>query len=73
MRNYDDFRKFEMTLLAEYVEETMYGTQILIAHKNARFLRAYFDTYRKDYKPDQSSYNQSISSSCTCLSQLNFF
>ena len=41
----DKYRKFEMTLGWEVVNQRM-GSQVLIAHPQARFLKAYFDQYR---------------------------
>ena len=41
----DEFRKFEMTVSYDGENDGI-GNQILIAHKHARFLVAYLDSYR---------------------------
>jgi hypothetical protein len=33
------------------------GSQVLIAHRNARLLKAHFDSYRSDYIRTQWYYN----------------
>ncbi len=48
IKSLDPFRKFEMTL--DYQFHQAYnemGTQVQIAHKRARFLRLYLQTYKK--------------------------
>jgi hypothetical protein len=54
VQNLDKFRKFEMAL--GYTEIKCLGTQVLIANKNARFLRLWLESYRQ-YYPDQWYYN----------------
>jgi mannosyltransferase OCH1-like enzyme len=41
----ENYRKFEMTLSWDSDNDGI-GSQVLIAHKNARFLKTYFDSYR---------------------------
>lgn len=41
----DKYRKYEMALSLE-IEGGAIGNQVLIANRNARFLKAYFDSYR---------------------------
>ena len=50
----DVFRKYEMTL--NWDEDQNLGTQTLLAHKNARFLKLWYETYH-DYRPDIWYYN----------------
>lgn len=49
----DKYRIYEMTVGFEIKNRTIMGSQVLIAHKNARFLKAWFETYRTDYKPKE--------------------
>lgn len=54
----DKYRVYEMTV--SYEEDTpnaALGTQVMIAHRNARLLKAHFDAYRTDYKPKRWFYN----------------
>jgi mannosyltransferase OCH1-like enzyme len=53
------YRKFEMTLSFENEDDSMsaIGNQVLLAHKNARLLRAHFDFYRRDYNKISWFYN----------------
>ena len=53
VRSLDRYRQFEMTVGFEDMSKFIMGSQILIAHRNARFLKAWFDTYRSDYKKDE--------------------
>jgi len=47
-KSLDPFRKFEMTLDYEFVGNSkIMGNQVQIAHKRARFLRLYLQTYKK--------------------------
>jgi hypothetical protein len=39
------YRKYEMTVSWDGTEEGV-GVQVLIAHRNARLLKAHFDEYR---------------------------
>ena len=50
VRSLDEFRKREMTCGWEKNITHVMGSQVLIAHKHARFLRAWFDSYRTGYK-----------------------
>ena len=45
----DKFRRYEMTVGFENMTEHVMGNQVLIAHRNARFLRICYDTYRTSY------------------------
>jgi hypothetical protein len=54
VQNLNKFRKFEMAL--GWDNNLCMGTQVLIANKNARFLRLWLDSYRQ-YYPDQWYYN----------------
>jgi hypothetical protein len=54
VQNLTKFRKFEMALGWE--DNKCFGTQVLIANKNARFLRLWLDSYRQ-YYPDKWYYN----------------
>ena len=54
VQNLTKYRKFEMAL--GWDENECMGTQVLIAYKNARFLRLWLDSYR-EYFPDQWYYN----------------
>jgi hypothetical protein len=47
VKSLDEFRKFEMTL--GWPEGEYLGTQVLVAHKDARFLRLWLETYRQYY------------------------
>ena len=49
VNNLDKYRKFEMTL--GWPENETLGTMVLIANKNARFLKLWLEDYR-DYKKD---------------------
>lgn len=42
----DKYRNYEMTLSWDS-DELFIGSQVLIANRNARFLKAYFDSYRQ--------------------------
>jgi hypothetical protein len=53
VQNLNKYRKFEMAL--GWDENECIGTQVLIANKNARFLRLWLESYRK-YYPDQWYY-----------------
>ena len=46
----DKYRKFEMTVGFEAMDRFVMGSQVLVAHRNARFLKAWLDTYRSNYK-----------------------
>ncbi|XP_069696273.1 uncharacterized protein [Periplaneta americana] len=54
VRSLDCFRKYEMALGLD--EFDYIGTQILVAHKDARFLRLWLETYR-EYYPELWYYN----------------
>lgn len=55
VRNMDVYRKFEMAL--SWDEGQYLGTQILVAHKDARFLKLWEETYRDNYRPYLWYYN----------------
>jgi hypothetical protein len=42
----DQYRRFEMTAGWEFLDHAKIGSQVLIANKNARFLKAVYDGYR---------------------------
>ncbi|XP_021918799.1 uncharacterized protein LOC110829414 isoform X2 [Zootermopsis nevadensis] len=54
VRSLDPFRKYEMAIGITDGNKT--GTQVLIANKDARFLKLWLELYR-DYKPDDWYYN----------------
>lgn len=54
VQSLDSYRRFEMTL--GWPEGAFIGNQVLVAHKNARFLKLYYDSYRH-YKPHWWYYN----------------
>jgi hypothetical protein len=59
-KSFDPFRKFEMTLDYEFNGNSKHmGSQIQIAHKRARFLRLYLQTYKK-YDRNQWYWNAGI-------------
>jgi mannosyltransferase OCH1-like enzyme len=45
----DEYRCYEMALGRESNGKDIIGSQVLIAHKNARFLRAWLEGYRTNY------------------------
>ena len=49
----DRYRRFEMSVGFETMSDAVMGSQVLVAHRNARFLKAWFDTYRTGYKLDE--------------------
>ena len=49
----DYYRKFEMSVGMENAHTWVMGSQVLIAHKNARLLKAWFDSYRSNYKKNE--------------------
>lgn len=55
IKSLDTFRKYEMSIGWE--ENQMLGNQVLIAHKNARFLNLWLESYRNAYKGDKWYYN----------------
>lgn len=54
VRNLDVFRKYEMAV--GITDGPYIGTQVLIANKDARFLKLWLESYR-DYNPDSWYYN----------------
>jgi hypothetical protein len=50
------YRIYEMTLEWNSPNDAT-GSQVLIAHRNARLLKAHFDSYRRDYKRSDWYYN----------------
>jgi hypothetical protein len=57
VKSLNKFRKYEMTL--NWDENQYLGSQILIGHKNSRFLKLYLESYR-DYDRNQWYYNGGI-------------
>ncbi|XP_046675201.1 uncharacterized protein LOC124363975 [Homalodisca vitripennis] len=55
VRSLNDFRRYEMTL-GWFPGKDM-GNQILLAHKDARFLRLWYESYRDNYDPTSWYYN----------------
>lgn len=55
VKSLDPLRKFEMTLDYEYDKQCM-GSQVQIAHKDARFLKLYFKSYQY-YNPNLWYFN----------------
>ncbi|XP_075229355.1 uncharacterized protein LOC142329001 [Lycorma delicatula] len=55
VRSLDRYRSFEMALAWD--ENNYFGTQILIAHKNARLLKFWYESYRNNYEPDRWYWN----------------
>ncbi|CAF0723013.1 unnamed protein product [Brachionus calyciflorus] len=53
------YRKYELSVGWESYKEVL-GTQVLIAHRNARLLRAHFDAYRTAYNSSEWYYNAGI-------------
>ena len=54
----DHYRKFEMTVGMENANSGVtIGNQVILAHRNARLLKAMFDTYRYDYQQNEWYYN----------------
>ena len=53
IRSLDYFRKFEMSVGLGNLERYTIGSQVLVAHKNARLLKAWFDSYRSNYKKNE--------------------
>lgn len=55
VRSLDDFRRYEMTL--GWLPGKDMGNQILLAHKDARFLHLWYESYRNNYDPSSWYYN----------------
>lgn len=55
VRSLDDFRRYEMTIGWKSGKDM--GNQILIAHRNARFLKLWYESYRDNYNPKSWYYN----------------
>ncbi len=51
IRSLDKYRKFECVL--NWDEDQFLGNQILIAHKNSRFLPLYLESYKDNYHSDR--------------------
>ena len=49
--NFKRYRKFEMTM--NWDENQFIGNQVIIAHKDARFLKLYLESYRDNYHSDR--------------------
>ena len=39
-------------MVLNWDEDQFLGTQVYVAHKKARFLRRYLETYRENYRKD---------------------
>ncbi|CAF0702834.1 unnamed protein product [Brachionus calyciflorus] len=48
VKSLDKYRRYEMTISWDGDQEGL-GIQVLIAHRNARLLKAHYDSYRTDY------------------------
>lgn len=55
IKSLNDFRKYEMTL--NWDENQFLGSQVLLAHKDARFLKLWLESYRNAYRKDLWYYN----------------
>lgn len=55
VRSLDDFRRYEMTIGWKPGKDM--GNQILVAHKNARFLKLWYESYRNNYNALSWYYN----------------
>lgn len=55
VRSLDDFRRYEMTL-GWFIGKDM-GNQILVAHKDARFIKLWYESYRNNYNPKSWYFN----------------
>lgn len=55
IKSLDVFRRYEMTL--NWDENQYIGCQLLIAHKNARFLKLWLESYRGNYRKDRWYFN----------------
>ncbi|XP_054268627.1 uncharacterized protein LOC128990320 [Macrosteles quadrilineatus] len=55
VRSLDDFRRYEIAL-GWFPGKDM-GNQILVAHKDARFLRIWYESYKDNYDPSSWYYN----------------
>ncbi len=60
VRSLDEFRKREMSVGWEKESTHRMGSQVLVAHRHARFLRAWLDSYRTEYKIDEWYTNAGI-------------
>ncbi|XP_075229804.1 uncharacterized protein LOC142329264 [Lycorma delicatula] len=55
VKSLDPFRRFEMAL--GWDDGEFLGTQVLVAHRRARFLRLWLDSYKDHYYPDLWYFN----------------
>lgn len=55
VQSLDEFRKFEMSL--GWQPGNYLANQAIVAHKNARFLHKWYDSYKNNYKSGKFSYN----------------
>jgi hypothetical protein len=53
------YRKYEITISWDDKNDGI-GVQVIIAHKNARFLKAHFDSYRYNYTPEEWYWNAGL-------------
>lgn len=57
-RNMNDLRRYEFTL--GWRPGKVMGNQIVLAHKNSRFLKLWYESYRNNYKPNRWYYNTGV-------------
>ena len=55
VKSLDQFRKYELSL--GWPEGEFLGTQVITAHKDARFLKRWLQSYENNYKPEKWYYN----------------
>ncbi|BES90441.1 Glycosyltransferase sugar-Hypothetical protein region containing DXD motif [Nesidiocoris tenuis] len=60
VRSLDDFRRYEMTLGWEDVSGGGISNQVILAHKNARFLKEWMYSYKDDYQSREWFYNAGV-------------
>uniref|UniRef100_A0A1B6CQ16 Alpha-1,4-N-acetylglucosaminyltransferase n=1 Tax=Clastoptera arizonana TaxID=38151 RepID=A0A1B6CQ16_9HEMI len=55
VRSLNDFRRFEFTV--GWKPGKLMENQIILSHKNARFLKLWYESYRDNYKPNSWYFN----------------
>lgn len=55
VRSLNDFRRYEFTL--GWRPGKLMQNQIILSHKNSRFLKLWYESYRNNYKPNSWYYN----------------
>jgi len=70
VNNLDKYRKYEIAVSWDSDEDGI-GVQTLIAHRNARFLKAHFDKYRTNYTASIWYYNAGYAPAHILLTQRN--